>query len=54
MPPVETRLCMGEHLWPIKITLTDRSEMTYMMLLGRETMSDKILVYPSAKFLFSC
>ena len=51
---IETTLAIGEHSWPIKITLTDRSEMTYMMLLGREAMSDKILVDPSADFLFSC
>ncbi len=51
---IETTLAIGEHAWPIKITLTDRSEMTYMMLLGREAMQDKILVDPSEEFLFSC
>lgn len=51
---IETTLAIGKHSWPIKITLTDRSEMTYLMLLGREAMADKILVDPSAEFLFSC
>ena len=51
---ITTTLSIGEHSWPIKITLTDRSEMTYLMLLGREAMADKILVDPSAEFLFSC
>lgn len=51
---IATTLSIGEHSWPIKITLTDRSEMTYLMLLGREAMADKILVDPSAEFLFSC
>lgn len=51
---IDTTLSIGEHKWPIKITLTDRSEMTYMMLLGREAMADKILVDPSQEFLFSC
>jgi len=51
---IETTLAIGDHSWPIKMTLTDRSEMTYMMLLGREAMSDKILVDPSAEFLISC
>jgi hypothetical protein len=51
---IETTLKLGDHAWPIKITLTDRSEMTYMMLLGREAMQSKILVDPSEEFLFSC
>jgi hypothetical protein len=51
---IETTLAIGLHQWQIKITLTDRSEMTYMMLLGREAMADRILVDPSKEFLFSC
>ncbi len=52
---IETKLQFDQnHKWPIKITLTDRSEMTYMMLLGREAMSNKILVDPSREFIFSC
>lgn len=52
---IETKLQFDQnHEWPIKITLTDRSEMTYMMLLGREAMSNKILVDPSREFIFSC
>jgi len=51
---IETTLVIGEHSWPIKITLTDRSQMTYMMLLGREAMQDRLLVDPSKEFLFSC
>ena len=50
---IQTTLSIGNHSWPIKMTLTDRSEMTYMMLLGREAMSDKVLVDPSAEFLIS-
>jgi hypothetical protein len=50
---IETTLSIGDNQWPIQITLTDRSEMTYMMLLGREAMSDKVLVDPSKEFLFS-
>ncbi len=51
---IETTLVIGNNAWPIHITLTDRSEMTYLMLLGREAMQDKVLVDPSAEFLFSC
>lgn len=48
---IETDFEIGEQRWPILITLTDRSDMTYMMLLGREGMKDKILVDPSQNFL---
>lgn len=51
---IETTFVIGEYSWPIHITLTDRSEMTYLMLLGREAMSNKLLVDPSKEFLFSC
>lgn len=51
---IETTFVIGQHSWPINITLTDRSEMTYMMLLGREAMLNKILVDPSREFIFSC
>lgn len=51
---IKTTLAIGQHSWPIKITLTDRSEMTYMMLLGREAMNDRIVVDPSQEFIFSC
>ncbi|WAJ68975.1 ATP-dependent zinc protease family protein [Catenovulum adriaticum] len=48
---IETDFQIGEQSWPILITLTDRSDMTYMMLLGREGMKDKILVDPAQTFL---
>lgn len=51
---IETTFAIGDNAWPIHITLTDRSEMTYLMLLGREAMQDKVLVDPSEEFLFSC
>ena len=39
--------------WPIKLTLTDRSEMTYMMLLGREAMAGKVVVDPEYDYMLS-
>lgn len=50
---IETPLCLGGETWPILLTLTDRSEMTYMMLLGREAMAGRILVDPSSEYLLS-
>ncbi|GAA5213499.1 ATP-dependent zinc protease [Corallincola platygyrae] len=48
---IRTRFKLGDHEWPIEITLSNRKEMTYLMLLGREAMADKVLVDPSATFL---
>lgn len=48
---IETLLNMGGRLWTINLTLTDRSEMTYMMLLGREAMAGRIIVDPGSEYL---
>ncbi len=48
---IETEICMGTRHWPIEVTLTDRSSMSYLMLLGREAMQGKVVVDPGAEFL---
>ncbi len=48
---IESELQLGGSTWPIQLTLTDRSDMSYVMLLGREGMGDRLLVDPSAEFL---
>lgn len=50
---IKTTLKLGADQWPIQITLTDRSDMSYLMLLGREGMADRLLVDPSKTFLLS-
>ena len=50
---IKTTIRIGQDSWRIKLTLTDRSTMTYLMLLGREAMKDRILVDPSHEFLIS-
>ncbi|NND83437.1 MAG: ATP-dependent zinc protease [Gammaproteobacteria bacterium] len=50
---IQTEFRIGEHSWPIEISLTDRSDMSYLMLLGREAMGDRVLIDPSATFLAS-
>lgn len=50
---VETTIKMGNQQWLIDLTLTDRSEMTYLMLLGRQAMVDRIIVDPSESYLQS-
>lgn len=48
-----TPIIMGKHRWDIKLTLTDRSEMTYLMLLGREAMKGQFIVDPEFDFLLT-
>jgi len=50
---IKTAVHLGNKSWPIEITLTDRSDMSYLMLLGREAMKDNVLVDPSTTFLLS-
>lgn len=50
---IKTLLKMGGKSWPIEITLTNRSDMNYLMLLGREGMGERILVDPSQVFVLT-
>jgi hypothetical protein len=52
-PVIKTTFALNGESWPIEITLTDRSDMSYLMLLGREGMADRILVDPSKSFIAS-
>ena len=48
---IQTDLQLAEHTWPIEISLTNRQDMTYVMLLGREGMGKKVLVDPSGSYI---
>jgi hypothetical protein len=48
---IKTPIQLGEHVWGIEITLTNRADMSYLMLLGREGLGDLFLVDPSVVFL---
>lgn len=48
---IKTPIQLGEHTWEIEITLTNRADMSYLMLLGREGLGDLFLVDPSVVFL---
>lgn len=48
---IETLLKMQDQEWPINITLTNRDEMGFRMLLGRQAMGENILIAPSKEFL---
>jgi len=50
-PVIRTMLAMGDHRWPIDITLTNRDSMGFRMLLGRRAMRRHIMVDPSGSYL---
>jgi hypothetical protein len=50
---IETTVVLGEESWAIEITLTDRSDMSNLMLFGREALGTRFLVDPSKVFLGS-
>jgi hypothetical protein len=50
---IKTALMIHTVKKEIEITLTDRSDMSYLMLLGREGMGKDFLVDPSQTFLVS-
>lgn len=50
---IETNIVLGRESWAIEITLTDRSDMSYLMLFGREAIGERFLVDPSQVFLGS-
>jgi hypothetical protein len=50
---IRTPLTLGDQTWAIDISLTDRSEMSFLMLLGREGMGSKLLVDPSETYLLN-
>lgn len=50
---IETPVTLGSESWSIEITLTDRSDMSYLMLFGREAIGKRFLVDPSKVFVGS-
>ena len=48
---IKTTLNINNESFPIEVTLTNRENMMFRMLLGRTAMNDKIIVDPAASYL---
>ncbi|MGW8247842.1 MAG: ATP-dependent zinc protease family protein [Acidiferrobacterales bacterium] len=48
---IQTPIIVGNHTWPIEITLTNRDTMRYRMLLGRAAIEDNFIVDAGASCL---
>jgi len=48
---IETLVELGEHCWPIEMTLTNRDNMQFRMLLGRTAIRGSYLVDPGKSYL---
>ena len=47
---IEAPIRMGEHEWPIEITLTSRDTMMFRMLLGRTAIKGRMIVDPQRSY----
>ncbi len=50
-PVVETTLALGDQRYTIELTLTNRDQMGFRMLLGRTGMAHHLLVDPGRSYL---
>ena len=49
---IRTQLVLGQFHWPIEVTLADREEMGFSMILGRASLRrHRIVIHPDRSFL---
>lgn len=48
---IEAPVHIGDHVWPIEITLTSRDSMLFRMLLGRTAIKGRMMVDPERSYV---
>lgn len=48
---IETTLCIGDQLWPVELTLTQRSYMRFDCLIGRTAIRRRFVVDPARSYI---
>lgn len=48
---IETTMTIAGQNWPIEITLTERENMLFRMLLGRSALRKRFIINPSRSFI---
>ena len=48
---IRQRIRLGDHEWPIEITLTNRDTMGFRMLVGRSALLDRFAVDPALSYV---
>ena len=48
---IRTTLKLGKTLWPVELTLTNRDQMGFRMLIGRQAVRRRYVVDPSRSFV---
>lgn len=44
---IRTRLRMGKRSWPIDLSLADRDQMGFRLLIGRDALGERALIHPA-------
>ncbi len=48
---INTPFRMGDQIWPIELTLTNRDTMGYRLLIGRDALAGRFLIKSDASYL---
>ena len=48
---IQVEITLGEESWPIEMTLTDRDQMGFRMLLGRTAVEGRLIVDPDRSYV---